>query len=137
MQPPFALKLKRKSRELEVVWGDGVTHQLACEYLRVYSPSAEVRGHGIGEPMLIGGKRQVNVARVDPVGRYAVRLAFDDGHDSGIYTWDLLYELGTGQKQFWARYMERLQEHRMSRDSDVTKLSALGKAVKTWTPPKG
>ncbi|MFA5941063.1 MAG: DUF971 domain-containing protein [Sinimarinibacterium sp.] len=130
---PTVIRLHRKARVLEVAWADGVRFELPCEYLRVYSPSAEVRGHGKAEPMLVGGKREVNIARVDPVGRYAVKLAFDDGHDTGIYSWDVLRELGEGQQKLWARYLERLGEHRMSRDSDIVKLSAL---VGKYEPPR-
>lgn len=129
-----ALKLHRQSRLLEVAFADGSRHQLPCEYLRVFSPSAEVRGHGMDEPMLVGGKRAVNIARIEPIGQYAVRLVFDDGHDTGLYTWDVLHQLAVGQDQHWARYLERLAEIGMSRDSDVTKLAAL---VKHYTPPKG
>ncbi len=124
---PSRLVLHRASRLLEVGYADGSCFQLPCEYLRVYSPSAEVRGHGGGEPTLVGGKRQVNVSAVEPVGRYAVRLRFDDGHDTGLYSWDILRELAANQEGWWARYLERLAEHGMSRDSDVTKLSALPK----------
>ena len=129
---PNLIRLHRKARVLEVAWGDGTRFELPCEYLRVFSPSAELRGHGLPEPMLVGGKREVNIARVEPVGRYAVRLVFDDGHDSGIYSWDILRELGETQTANWTRYLQRLDAHRMSRDSEVVKLSAL---VKTWTPP--
>ena len=116
---------------LEVAWADGLRSELPCEYLRVFSPSAELRGHGLPEPMLIGGKREVGIARIDPVGRYAVRLVFDDGHDSGIYSWDVLRELAQNQTANWTRYLDRLNQHGMSRDRDVVKLSAL---VKTYTP---
>jgi DUF971 family protein len=99
----------------------------------VFSPSAEVRGHGGGEPQLVGGKRGVNITRVEPIGQYAVRLVFDDGHDSGLYSWDVLDDLARNHARNWARYEARLAQHGMSRDSDVTKLSALG--PKKWTPP--
>jgi DUF971 family protein len=132
---PTAIKLHRKSRLLEVRYADGSCFQLPCEYLRVYSPSAEVRGHGGGEPQLIGGKRDVNIDAVEPVGRYAVRLRFSDGHDTGLYAWDVLRELGERQAAWWARYLERLAEHGMSRESDVTKLSALGPSPRKYTPP--
>lgn len=132
---PTRLLLHRASRLLEVGYADGSCHQLPCEYLRVYSPSAEVRGHGGGEPMLVGGKRNVNIAAIEPVGRYAVRLRFDDGHDTGLYSWDILAELAARQQAWWARYLERLQEHGMSRDSDVTKLSAL--PPKKYNPVRG
>jgi DUF971 family protein len=82
--------------------------------------------------MLVGGKRQVGIQAVEPVGRYAVRLRFDDGHDTGLYSWQVLHELATEQERWWARYLERLAEHGMSRDSDITKLSALG--PKKYTP---
>jgi DUF971 family protein len=124
---PTLLKLHRASRMLEVGYADGAHYELPFEYLRVYSPSAEVRGHGGGEPMLIGGKREVTVVAVEPVGRYAVRLRFSDGHDTGLYSWEVLQELGEQQQQWWARYLERLAEHGMSRDSAITKLSALPK----------
>lgn len=127
------LKLHRASRQLEVSFADGGHYQLPCEYLRVYSPSAEVRGHGLEEPMLVGGKRNVNISRIEPVGRYAVRLVFDDGHATGLYTWDVLRELALNQERWWARYLERLAELGMSRDSDVVKLAAL---VRHYTPPK-
>ena len=120
-----ALKLHRGSRLLEVAFADGSRHQLPCEYLRVFSPSAELRGHGLAEPMLVGGKRTVNIERVEPVGNYAVRLVFDDGHDTGLYTWELLHELGQDQEKNWARYEQRMAEIGMSRDRDVTKLAAL------------
>lgn len=123
---PAALKLHRKSKQLEVVYGDGASHRLPYEYLRVYSPSAEVRGHGNGEPMLVGGKREVDVLAAEPVGRYAVRLRFSDGHSTGLYTWPALQELIANHDRWWARYLERLAEHGMSRDSEIVKLSALG-----------
>jgi DUF971 family protein len=132
---PSRLVLHRASRQLEVGYADGGSYRLPCEYLRVYSPSAEVRGHGGGEPILVGGKRGVNVAAVEPVGRYAVRLRFDDGHDTGLYSWDILQELAANQEAWWARYLERLAEHGMSRDSDLTKLSAL--PPKKYTPGGG
>lgn len=128
-----ALKLHRKSRVLEVTWADGASHALPCEYLRVFSPSAELRGHGgAAEPMLVGGKRQVNIERIDPVGQYAVRLAFDDGHDTGLYTWAFLRELGEQHAANWARYEERLAAARMSRDKDLTTLAGL---VRHHVPP--
>lgn len=122
---PSAIKLHRQSRVLELRYADGAHYELPCEYLRVFSPSAEVRGHGGGEPTLVPGKRQVNIARIEPVGAYALRLVFDDGHDSGLYSWPLLRELGERYAENWSRYLQRLAEHGMSRDSDVVKLSAL------------
>lgn len=119
---PSAFQLHRKSRVLEVVYPDH-RFELPCEYLRVFSPSAEVRGHGLGEPMLVGGKREVNIARIEPVGQYAVRLVFDDGHDSGLYSWDVLDALGREHASNWARYLERMAAAGMSRDRDVVKLA--------------
>jgi len=134
MRAPTSIKLRRKSRVLEVGYADGTTWSLPCEYLRVFSPSAEVRGHTGGEFNLIPGKRNVAIERVDPVGNYAVRLVFDDGHATGLYSWDVLEDLGTNQDRYWARYLERLAEHGLSRDSAVTKLSALPAAPKKWSP---
>lgn len=128
---PTLIKLHRKARELELGWADGRTVRLPCEYLRVYSPSAELRGHGLPEPMLVGGKREVNIARIEPVGAYAVRLVFDDGHDSGLYSWDVFDELVRDHDKNWARYLQRLEEVGMSRDRDVVKLAAL---VGQYTP---
>lgn len=129
---PSTIRLHRKARVLEVAWPDGTRFELPCEYLRVFSPSAEMQGHGLPEPLLVGGKRGVNIARIEPVGRYAVRLVFDDGHASGLYSWDILRDLGERHDANWQRYLQRLDAHKMSRDSEVVKLSAL---VKTWTPP--
>jgi DUF971 family protein len=129
---PASIKLHRKSRMLEVGYADGARYELSCEYLRVFSPSAEVHGHGLEEPVLIAGKRNVNVERVEPVGQYAVRLVFDDGHNTGLYTWDVLEELGRNREKNWARYEQRLAELKMSRESDVVKLAAL--QPKKWAP---
>ncbi|MGH8456996.1 MAG: gamma-butyrobetaine hydroxylase-like domain-containing protein [Stenotrophobium sp.] len=124
---PTVIKLHRGSRVLELGYADGAHYELPCEYLRVFSPSAELQGHGLIEPMLIGGRRKVNITAIEPVGQYAVRLRFDDGHDTGLYSWDVLRELGQKQAQNWARYLERLEQVGMSRDSDVAKLAALPK----------
>jgi DUF971 family protein len=108
--PPTEIKYHKRSRELEVVFADGMTGRLSAEYLRVHSPSAEVKGHAAGEGILVTGKEQVGIARIDPVGRYAVKLVFDDGHDTGLYTWALLYELLSDHDRKWARYLERLAQ---------------------------
>ncbi|HWJ07465.1 MAG TPA: DUF971 domain-containing protein [Steroidobacteraceae bacterium] len=105
---PLELKLRRKSRVLEVVFDDGMRFELSFEYLRVYSPSAEVRGHGPGQETLQLGKHNVLINSVDPVGNYAVRLAFDDGHDSGLYAWAYLYELGATHADKWQHYLDRM-----------------------------
>jgi len=105
---PTELKLKRASRSLEVIFADGIVFTLPAEYLRVHSPSAEVTGHSAGEGLLVTGKEQVAIERIEPVGRYAVKLVFDDGHDTGLFTWKVLYELGVGYDTKWHRYLERL-----------------------------
>lgn len=107
---PTDIKLHRKSRNLEVTFDSGETFQLPCEYLRVYSQSAEVTGHAPGQEVLQVGKRQVNIDAITPVGNYAVKLHFDDGHDSGIYTWQWLYELGQHYEPYWQDYLDRLQK---------------------------
>jgi DUF971 family protein len=104
---PQEIKLRRRSRVLEVSFDDGSRYQLPFEYLRVYSPSAEVQGHGPGEGVLVVGKEQVGIRAVEPVGHYAVRLVFDDGHDTGLYTWSYLHELGAEQERKWANYLAR------------------------------
>jgi len=107
---PTDIKLHQKSRVLEVAFEDGKRFSLPCEYLRVYSPSAEVQGHGPGQEVLQIGKENVNIEKIEPVGQYAITLYFDDGHNTGIYSWDTLYRLGTDQEANWQRYLERLQE---------------------------
>ena len=114
-----ALKLRRASRTLEVTFADGRHAALPLEYLRVFSPSAELWGHGRSEPLLVGGKRAVNVARVEPVGRYAVKLVFDDGHDTGLYSWDYLHQLCSQQETLWQQYLERMTAAGASRDPQV------------------
>jgi DUF971 family protein len=105
---PTEIKLHQKSRVLEIAFDDGASFRLPCEYLRVYSPSAEVRGHGPGQEVLQLGKEKVNVTAIEPVGTYAIALQFDDGHNTGIYSWDYLHDLGVNQEANWKRYLERL-----------------------------
>jgi len=107
---PTEIQLHQKSRILEIRFDDGSHFRLPCEYLRVYSPSAEVRGHGPGQEVLQVGKENVNITEIEPVGQYAVCLHFDDGHDSGIYSWDWLHHLGTEQDELWTQYLERLEQ---------------------------
>jgi DUF971 family protein len=134
VKAPSSIHLHRKSRVLDVGYADGTRYALPSEYLRVFSPSAEVRGHTGGEPIVVPGKRNVAIERVDPVGSYAVRLVFDDGHSTGLYSWDVLEDLGANHDRYWARYLERMAEHGLSRDSAVTKLSALPAAPGKWKP---
>lgn len=105
---PTDIKLHQKSRALELSFDDGSHFRLPCEYLRVYSPSAEVRGHAPGQEVLQVGKENVNVTNIEPVGTYAVCLHFDDGHATGIYSWDWLHYLGVNQERLWREYLERL-----------------------------
>jgi len=107
---PTDIKLHQKSRILEISFDDGTTYNLPAEYLRVYSPSAEVRGHAPGEEVLQVGKEEVNIKGIQPVGTYAIQLQFDDDHDSGIYSWEWLKKLGQEQEQLWADYLKRLEE---------------------------
>jgi DUF971 family protein len=112
---PTDIKLRTASRLLEVRFDDGSHFELPFEYLRVFSPSAEVKGHGGGEGILQTGKQNVGITGVEPVGNYALRLLFDDGHNTGLYTWNLFYELGRDLRRNWARYQERCAEARNSR----------------------
>lgn len=107
---PTEIQLHTKSRMLEIRFEDGAHFELPCEYLRVYSPSAEVQGHGPGQEVLQIGKEDVTITAVEPVGNYAVKLVFDDGHDTGLYSWDTLYSLGANQQENWRHYLNRLRE---------------------------
>jgi DUF971 family protein len=110
MPQPTDIKLRTQSRLLEVHFDDGSHFELSFEYLRVFSPSAEVKGHGGGEGVLQTGKQNVGITGVEPVGNYALRLLFDDGHNTGLYTWGLLHELGRDARANWARYLQRCTE---------------------------
>ncbi|MDE0412384.1 MAG: DUF971 domain-containing protein [Gammaproteobacteria bacterium] len=112
---PIEIQLHQKSRKLEIEFDDGKRFMLPCEYLRVHSPSAEVAGHGPGQEVLQIGKEDVGINAIEQVGHYAVQLVFDDNHDTGIYSWEYLYELGIHQEQKWKRYLERLEEAGHSR----------------------
>ena len=113
---PTEIKLHQKSRLLEVAFADGKAFRLSCEFLRVYSPSAEVRGHGPGQEVLQVGKQGVEITKIEPVGQYAIQLTFSDGHDTGIYSWDLLYDYGINQDEMWQHYLARMKEAGASRD---------------------
>ena len=108
--PPTDIKYHKRSRELEVRFADGMNARLSAELLRVYSPSAEVKGHAGGEGILVTDKETVGIKSIEPVGLYAVRIVFDDGHNTGLYTWALFYELCAERDRKWARYLERLAQ---------------------------
>jgi DUF971 family protein len=116
---PTEIKLHKQSKLLEVSFADGANFKLPFEFLRVYSPSAEVRGHGPGQETLQTGKRNVDITDLQAVGNYAVQPTFSDGHDSGIYSWDLLYDLGINQESYWQSYLIRLEAAAENRDVDT------------------
>lgn len=116
--PPQQIKLHKKSRLLELRYADGSHYQLSCEFLRVFSPSAEVRGHGRGQEVLQTGKLNVEIRDIIAVGNYAIQLVFDDGHDSGIYSWRYLRELGENYQTLWEGYLADLRAANASRDPD-------------------
>ena len=107
---PSTIRMHRKTRVLEVGWPDGTVFKLPCEYLRVFSPSAEVQGHGPGQAVLLVGKEKVNIGAIEPVGHYAIKLIFDDKHDSGLFSWSYLHWLGENYDENWATYLSRLDE---------------------------
>jgi DUF971 family protein len=113
---PVEINLHQQSRVMDISFDDGASFSLPVEYLRVFSPSAEVRGHGPGQEVLQVGKRDVNVSAIEPVGMYAVKLVFTDGHDTGIYSWEYLYDLGVKQETNWKSYLARLAQAGKSRD---------------------
>lgn len=123
---PKTLRLQQQGRLLQVEFAQA-QYALSAEFLRVFSPSAEVQGHGLAEPQLVGGKRDVAIQQIVPVGRYAVRLVFSDGHDTGLYTWETLHKYGLEQDSLWAQYLQRMEAAGMSRDAqdNVMPLSAL------------
>ena len=120
---PTEVKLHQASKVLELTFSDGHAFRLPYEFLRVYSPSAEVRGHGPGQETLQVGKKDVAITDVEPVGHYAIRPTFSDGHDTGIYSWEYLHDLGLRQSELWQRYLDRMAEAGASRDA-----AAAGKA---------
>lgn len=113
---PTEIKLHQKSRILDISFSDGKTFQFPCEFLRVHSPSAEVSGHGPGQEVLQAGKRLVNIVKIEPIGNYAIQLNFTDGHNTGLYSWDLLYNYGLNQDKMWQRYLQRVEEAGASRE---------------------
>jgi DUF971 family protein len=117
MPIPSQIHLHKRSQKLELVYADA-RFELPAEYLRVFSPSAEVKGHGPGQETLQWGKKHVAVTGIEPQGHYAIKLVFNDGHDSGIYTWDYLYELGARHEEKWQDYLQRLAHAKKSRDPE-------------------
>ncbi|MFN3594666.1 MAG: gamma-butyrobetaine hydroxylase-like domain-containing protein [Thiobacillaceae bacterium] len=113
---PTEIKLHKQSKILEIAFNDGRRFKLPFEYLRVFSPSAEVRGHGPGQEVLQVGKKYVDITHIEPVGQYAVCLFFDDGHNTGIYSWDYFYDLGVNQERYWQAYLARLEAAGASRE---------------------
>jgi len=113
---PTEIKLHQISRKLEIAFDNGTRFELPYEFLRVYSPSAEVRGHGPGQEVLQVGKKNIEIKGIEPIGSYAVQLMFSDGHDTGLYSWDYLYELGENHAELWALYMSRMDAASASRE---------------------
>ncbi len=118
---PVEIKLRKASCLIAVQFDDGTSFDLPFEYLRVFSPSAEVQGHGPGQGVLQTGKENIRVTSIEPIGHYAVRLVFDDGHNTGLYTWKYLYELGTQQAENWQAYLDRLKSAGYARDDPANK----------------
>lgn len=113
---PTEIRLHQKSRILEVAFSTGERFELSYEFLRVFTPSAEARGHGPGQETLQVGKREIGIERIEPVGNYAIKPVFSDGHDSGLYSWDILYNLGRHRDELWQTYLDRLAAEGKSRD---------------------
>lgn len=121
---PTEIKLHQASRVMELTFSDGRQFRLPYEFLRVYSPSAEVRGHGPGQETLQVGKREVTIAEVEPIGHYAIRPKFSDGHDTGIYSWEYLYDLCARHETLWQKYLARVASAGASRDVDANAVAA-------------
>ncbi len=115
---PIEIKLLQKKRILEIEFDNGERFFLSCKYLRVFSPSADVKGHAQLEGKLVIGKKAVNIVDIEPVGHYAIKLFFDDGHDTGLYSWETLYDLAVHYKVYWQRYMQRLEAVKASRETN-------------------
>ncbi|TPE54143.1 DUF971 domain-containing protein [Maribrevibacterium harenarium] len=122
MATPTKIHYHKQSRELEIGFADGANYRLGAEFLRVHSPSAEVRGHGMQIPILQVGKRNVGIMNIEPAGNYALKISFDDGHDTGLYTWDYLYNIGKNHDELWQMYLDRLAKEGKSRDTSVIQI---------------
>jgi len=127
MAVPTEIRLHRRSRELGLVYADGRSVRIPCELLRVFSPSAEVRGHSPDERKLVTGKKYVNIESIEPIGNYAIKIVFDDGHDTGIFSWDYLEEVGAQQAEFWKRYLDEVKIANSSRLPQIS--------IGQWRPP--
>ncbi len=123
---PTSITVHQQSRALEVSFGNGATYRIPFELMRVYSPSAEVQGHGPGQEVLQTGKREVGLLGLEPIGNYAVQPSFSDGHDTGIFSWDYLYFLGSEQDDLWRQYEARLSAAGVSRDAPMNAAAATG-----------
>jgi DUF971 family protein len=123
---PTALTVHSQSRVLEITFSDGAAFKIPFELMRVYSPSAEVQGHGPGQEVLQTGKREVNLVELEPIGNYAVKPVFSDGHESGIFSWDYLYFLGSEQARLWAEYLQRLEAAGAQRDAPMAPAAGHG-----------
>ena len=119
---PTEIRLHQASHKMEIAFSDGAHFELPFEFLRVYSPSAEVRGHGPGQEVLQVGKREVQINAAEPVGHYGINLFFSDGHDTGIYSWEYLYDLGVNQAAMWDEYLKRMEAAGASRDPGISKM---------------
>lgn len=124
-QVPSNINYRKSANMLELSYADGTKLELEAELLRVYSPSAEVRGHGAGQETLQTGKKEVRVLDIQPSGSYAIKICFDDGHDSGLYAWEYLYELGRHKEAFWKDYLRRMEEAGASREPSLISIKQL------------
>ena len=125
---PTEIKLHQVSRKMEIAFNNGTRFELPYEFLRVYSPSAEVRGHGPGQEVLQIGKKNIEITQLEPVGAYAVQPVFSDGHDTGLYSWDYLYSLGTNQDEMWQHYLGRMAEAGANREPVLGAVPARSKS---------
>ncbi|RCX06616.1 gamma-butyrobetaine hydroxylase-like domain-containing protein [Marinomonas foliarum] len=122
---PTSINYHKQSRELAIAFADGQSFRLSAEYLRVHSPSAEVRGHGLQIPILQYGKKHVGINNVEGAGNYALKISFDDGHDTGLYTWEYLYNIGKNHDELWQMYLDRLEKEGQTRDTAVIQIHQL------------
>ncbi|MAF17605.1 MAG: 1-(5-phosphoribosyl)-5-((5-phosphoribosylamino)methylideneamino)imidazole-4-carboxamide isomerase [Marinomonas sp.] len=122
MATPTKIHYHKQSRELELAFADGASYRLSAEYLRVHSPSAEVRGHGMQMPILQYGKKDVAIMNIEAAGNYALKISFDDGHDTGLYAWDYLYNLGKNHDELWQMYLDRLAKEGRTRETSAIQI---------------